>query len=115
MDGGIDLDERLGRQRMLASPYPPSPSSRWSSVPALLDADVDEDRLVLERVEERPLIEVLRDPSVVDVEPLLHAVGQAVRHLRSGRNPWGLVDDNIMIVMTEAWCSSTSGLRRIRP
>ena len=67
-------------------------------VPALLDADVDEDRLVLEHVEGRPLIEVLRDPSVSDVEPLLHAVGRAVRHLHAQAVTHGdLSTNNIMI------------------
>ena len=58
---------------------------------------MDEDRLV-EHVEGRPLIEVLRDPSVVDVEPLLHAVGQAVRHLHAQAVTHGdLSTNNIMI------------------
>lgn len=94
-----DLDERLGRQRMLAEARILLRLHRAGlPVPALLDADVDEDRLVLEHVVGRPLIEVLRDPSVVDVEPLLHAVGQAVRHLHAQAVTHGdLSTNNIMI------------------
>ena len=69
-----------------------------ADVPALLDADVDEDRLVLEHVEGRPLIEVLRDAAVTDVESLLRAVGRAVRHLHAQAVTHGdLSTNNIMI------------------
>ena len=59
---------------------------------------MDEDRLVLEHVEGRPLIEVLRDASVLDVEPLLYAVGQAVRQLHAQAVTHGdLSTNNVMI------------------
>ena len=94
-----DLDERLGRQRMLAEARILLRLHRSGlPVPALLDADVDEDRLVLEHVEGRPLIEVLRDAAVTDVESLLRAVGRAVRHLHAQAVTHGdLSTNNIMI------------------
>lgn len=94
-----DLDERLGRQRMLAEARILLRLHRAGlPVPALLDADVDEDRLVLEHVHGRPLIDVLRDASLVDVNPLLFLVGQAVRQLHAQAVTHGdLSTNNIMI------------------
>ena len=94
-----DLDERLGRQRLLAEARILLRLHRAGlPVPALLDADVDENRLVLEQVEGRPLIDVLRDASVGDVQPILFAVGSAVRHLHAQAVTHGdLSTNNVML------------------
>ncbi|HIH53726.1 MAG TPA: Kae1-associated serine/threonine protein kinase [Candidatus Poseidoniaceae archaeon] len=94
-----DLDERLGRQRMLAEARILLRLHRAGlPVPALLDADVDEDRLVLEHVQGRSLIEVLRDETETDVNPMLFRVGQAVRQLHAQAVTHGdLSTNNVMI------------------
>jgi Kae1-associated kinase Bud32 len=94
-----DLDERLGRQRLLAEARILLRLHRAGlPVPALLDADVDENRLVLEQVDGRPLIDVLRDASVDDVQPILFAVGSTVRHLHAQAVTHGdLSTNNVMV------------------
>lgn len=94
-----DLDERLGRQRLLAEARLLLRLHRAGlPVPALFDADVDEGRLVLERLPGRPLITVLRDGTITDVSPVMQAVGAAVRRLHAEAVTHGDLSTNNMLV-----------------
>jgi len=97
-----DLDERLGRQRLLGEARLLLRLHRAGlRVPALFDADVDRDVLVMERLHGRPLIEVLRDRSIPDVFPVMQTVGSEVRRLHAHAVTHGDLSTNNILVMDD--------------
>ncbi len=94
-----DLDERLGRQRLLGEARLLLRLHRAGlRVPALYDADVERDVLIMERLHGRPLIDVLRDPSTPDVLAVMRAVGSEVRRLHAHAVTHGDLSTNNILV-----------------
>ena len=71
-------------------------ASRGAPVPAIWDVDIEEASIIMERIEGRPLIEVLH--SNEHDEELLVTVGKAIRELhRNAVNHGDLSTNNILI------------------
>ena len=92
-----DLDASLTRKRMTNEiKLTIWLASRGAPVPAIWDVDMEEASIIMERIEGRPLIEVLH--SNEHDEELLISVGKAIRELhRNAVNHGDLSTNNILI------------------
>lgn len=112
-----DLDDRLGRRRMIAEArllvrlY-----SNGLNVPLLLDCDVFDQQLVMSHIEGKPLIEILNDDSISDdvVMGILNNTGQSIRMLHRLAVVHGdLSTNNIIITPQNEAVLIDFGLARI--
>ena len=112
-----DLDDRLGRRRMIAEArllvrlY-----SNGLNVPLLLDCDVFDQQLVMSHIEGKPLIEILNDDSISDdvVMSILNNTGQSIRMLHRLAVVHGdLSTNNIIITPQNEAVLIDFGLARI--
>ena len=96
-----DLEKRLGYRRMLSEArILIRIKGAGLPVPAIWDVDLEQGRIVMERMNGRPLIEVLRDPSINtdQIAEALHNSGAAVRMLhRMAVTHGDLSTNNILI------------------
>jgi len=92
-----DLDDKLGRRRMIAEARLLVRLHKAGlPVPALLDLDVEEKRMIIKRIPGKPLIEVLREES--EVASLMYDVGRIIRMLHRDAVCHGdLSTNNILI------------------
>lgn len=92
-----DLDASLTRKRMTNEiKLTIWLASRGAPVPAIWDVDIEESKIIMERIEGKPLIEVLRNNE--HDEELLINVGKAIRELhRNAVNHGDLSTNNILI------------------
>ena len=92
-----DLDASLTRKRMTNEiKLTIWLARRGAPVPAIWDVDIDESKIIMERIEGKPLIEVLRNNE--HDEELLINVGKAIRELhRNAVNHGDLSTNNILI------------------
>ena len=96
-----DLDDRLGRRRMLAEARLMGRLYKSGlNIPVLYDCDIKEQQLVMSNVPGRPLIELLNDDSIDDVTMMKHlqSAGYSIRMLHRQAIVHGdLSTNNIMI------------------
>ena len=92
-----DLDASLTRKRMTNEiKLTIWLARRGAPVPAIWDVDIEESKIIMERIEGKPLIEVLRNNE--HDEDLLINVGKAIRELhRNAVNHGDLSTNNILI------------------
>ena len=92
-----DLDASLTRKRMTNEiKLTIWLARRGAPVPAIWDVDIEESKIIMERIEGNPLIEVLRNNE--HDEDLLINVGKAIRELhRNAVNHGDLSTNNILI------------------
>ena len=96
-----DLDDRLGRRRMLAEARLMVRLYKSGlNIPVLYDCDIKEQQLVMSNVPGRPLIELLNDDSIEDATMMKHlqSAGYSIRMLHRQAIVHGdLSTNNIMI------------------
>ena len=96
-----DLDDRLGRRRMIAEARLMVRLYRNGlNIPVLYDCDIKEQRLVMSNIPGSPLIELLNDESIDDtrIREFLLAAGRSIRLLHRQAIVHGdLSTNNIMI------------------
>ena len=96
-----DLDDRLGRRRMLAEARLMVRLYKSGlNIPVLYDCDIKEQQLVMSNVPGRPLIELLNDDSIDDATMMKHlqTAGYSIRMLHRQAIVHGdLSTNNIMI------------------
>ena len=96
-----DLDDRLGRRRMIAEARLMVRLYRSGlNIPVLYDCDIKEQQLVMSNIPGRPLIELLNDASIDDqrIREHLLAAGRSIRMLHRQAIVHGdLSTNNIMI------------------
>ena len=92
-----DLDASLTKKRMTNEiKLTIWLARRGAPVPAIWDVDIDESKIIMERIEGKPLIEILQ--SNEHDEKLLIDVGKAIRELhRNAVNHGDLSTNNILI------------------
>ena len=92
-----DLDSSLTRKRMTNEiKLTIWLARRGAPVPAIWDVDIEESKIIMERIEGKPLIEILRNNE--HDEELLINVGKAIRELhRNAVNHGDLSTNNILI------------------
>lgn len=92
-----DLDSSLRKKRMTNEiKLTIWLARRGAPVPAIWDVDIEESKIIMERIEGKPLIEVLRNNE--HDEELLINVGKAIRELhRNAVNHGDLSTNNILI------------------
>ena len=92
-----DLDASLTKKRMTNEiKLTIWLARRGAPVPAIWDVDIEESKIIMERIEGKPLIEVLRNNE--HDEKLLINVGKAIRELhRNAVNHGDLSTNNILI------------------
>ena len=92
-----DLDANLTKKRMTNEiKLTIWLARRGAPVPAIWDVDIDESKIIMERIEGKPLIEILQ--SNEHDEKLLIDVGKAIRELhRNAVNHGDLSTNNILI------------------
>ena len=92
-----DLDASLTKKRMTNEiKMTIWLARRGAPVPAIWDVDIDESKIIMERIEGKPLIEILQ--SNEHDEKLLIDVGKAIRELhRNAVNHGDLSTNNILI------------------
>lgn len=92
-----DLDSSLTRKRMTNEiKLTIWLARRGAPVPAIWDVDIEESKIIMERIEGKPLIDVLRNNE--HDEDLLINVGKAIRELhRNAVNHGDLSTNNILI------------------
>ena len=79
-----DLDHRLGHRRMMSEARLLVRMHRAGlAVPALFDLDPEQGTMIMERISGRPLIEVLRDPTLdpAFLRTALESTGAAIRNV----------------------------------
>ena len=95
-----DLDDKLGRRRMIAEARLLIRLHRAGlPVPALLDLDVENKRMIIKHISGKPLIEVLREQTEVD--KLMHEVGRVIRMLHRNAVTHGDLSTNNILIETE--------------
>ena len=96
-----DLDDRLGRRRMIAEARLMVRLYRSGlNIPVLYDCDIKEQQLVMSNIPGRPLIELLNDDSIDDqrIREHLLAAGRSIRLLHRQAIVHGdLSTNNIMM------------------
>ena len=96
-----DLEKRLGHRRMLSEARILIRLKGYGlPVPAIWDVDLDNGRIVMEKIDGKPLIEVLRDNSITteQIQKALFNTGTAVRMLhRLAVTHGDLSTNNILI------------------
>ena len=109
-----DLDDRLGRRRMIAEARLLVRLYRSGlNVPLLLDCDIFDQQLVMSHIQGKPLIEILNDTSVSDeaILDILKNTGQSIRMLHRQAVVHGdLSTNNIIITPEMKQCSLILGL-----
>lgn len=112
-----DLDDRLGRRRMIAEARLLVRLYRSGlNVPLLLDCDIVDQQLVMSHIQGRPLIEILNDLSITDndVMDILKNAGQTIRMLHRQAVVHGdLSTNNIIITPDNEAVLIDFGLARI--
>ncbi|MBT3652126.1 MAG: Kae1-associated serine/threonine protein kinase [Euryarchaeota archaeon] len=99
-----DLDDRLGRRRMIAEARLLVRLYRSGlNVPLLLDCDMFDQQLVMSYVQGKPLIEILNDTSIPDDEvmEILKNTGQSIRMLHRQAVVHGDLSTNNIIITSE--------------
>jgi Kae1-associated kinase Bud32 len=99
-----DLDDRLGRRRMIAEARLLVRLYRNGlNVPLLFDCDVVDQQLVMSHIQGRPLIEILNDASIADndVIDILKNAGQTIRMLHRQAIVHGDLSTNNIIITPE--------------
>jgi Kae1-associated kinase Bud32 len=112
-----DLDDRLGRRRMIAEARLLVRLYRSGlNVPLLLDCDMYNQQLVMSHIQGKPLIEILNDSSISDeaVRDILNNTGQSIRMLHRQAVVHGdLSTNNIIITPQNEAVLIDFGLARI--
>tara|TARA_Y100000766_G_scaffold113695_1_gene97568 strand:- start:13 stop:696 length:684 start_codon:yes stop_codon:yes gene_type:complete len=99
-----DLDDRLGRRRMLAEARLMVRLYKSGlDIPILYDCDIQGQQLVMSNVPGRPLIDILNDDSVGDkaIIELLKTVGRSIRMLHRQAIVHGDLSTNNIIITPE--------------
>ena len=99
-----DLDDRLGRRRMIAEARLLVRLYRSGlNVPLLLDCDMFDQQLVMSHIQGKPLIEMLNDDSISDddVMDMLRNTGQTIRLLHRQAVVHGDLSTNNIIITPE--------------
>tara|TARA_B100000614_G_scaffold260132_1_gene286292 strand:+ start:515 stop:1198 length:684 start_codon:yes stop_codon:yes gene_type:complete len=96
-----DLDDRLGRRRMIAEARLMVRLHRIGlNVPILYDCDIEKQQLVMSNIPGQPLIELLNDRSIADdvVQNHLRSAGRSIRMLHRQAIVHGDLSTNNIII-----------------